>query len=234
MKSESEGTMLQFVKTSDPHQAAEALTTRLQEALAKRQRVLWLVSGGSNIPLSVQVMRALPPDTHQNLAIMLTDERFGSFNHTDSNMHQLAELGFEPGMTTVVPVLVPGKQTLDETCVRYNRAIRTAFRNADVIIAQLGMGADGHIGGILPDSLAADPSKKFVVGYDAGTFLRITLTPHALKQVTTAYLFAFGDTKRQALINLEQKALSLRQQPAQILHQVPEAYVYNDQVGETL
>jgi 6-phosphogluconolactonase/glucosamine-6-phosphate isomerase/deaminase len=224
--------MLQFVKTSGAGHAAGALTRRLQTELGKRQRVLWLVSGGSNIPLSIQVMRALPPETHKNLAIMLADERFGTFNHKDSNMHQLAELGFQPGTATVVPVLAPGEQTLDETCVRYNRAVRTAFRNADVIVGQFGMGADGHIGGILPDSPAADPTKKFVVGYDAGAFLRITLTPYAIKQVTAAYLFAFGDTKRKALIDLRQKAVSLRQQPAQILHQVDEAYVYNDQIGE--
>jgi 6-phosphogluconolactonase/glucosamine-6-phosphate isomerase/deaminase len=225
--------MLQFVKTSDTREAAEALAKRLQIELAKPQRVLWLVSGGSNISLSIQVMQELLPETHKNLAIMLADERFGVFNHKDSNMHQLAALGFQPGTATVVPALVPGEQTFDETCVRYNRAIRTAFRSADVIIGQFGMGADGHIGGILPGSPAADPTKKFVVGYDAGTFLRITLTPYAIRQVTTAYLFAFGDTKRKALIELRQKAVSLRQQPAQILHQVDEAYVYNDQIGES-
>lgn len=220
-----------FIKVTEPQSAAEALTQRLRQELSKDQRVLWLVPGGSNIPLSVQVMHALLPATQQRLAIMLTDERYGTLDHPDSNTRQLREAGFTPGEATVVPVLTPENLPLAETCARYEAAIRVAFDNADVVIGQFGMGADGHIAGVLPGSPAIN-SRNLVAGYDAGNFVRITLTPPAIKQISAAYLFAFGEAKREALINLQSKTLPLTQQPAQIIKSLPEAYVYNDQIGE--
>jgi hypothetical protein len=48
--------------------------------------------------------------------------------------------------------------------------------------------------------------------------------------VTVAYLLAYGEDKRPALENLKTE-LPPNQQPAQILKDIAEAYVYNDQVG---
>lgn len=222
---------MQFIKVSSPAQAAKALAEHLQQELTKGQRVLWLVSGGSNIPLSVQVMKALSADARANLAIMLTDERFGPESHPDSNMRQLLTAGLQPGSATVVPTLLPGKQSLEDTRSRYDAAIQTAFQHADVIVGQFGMGADGHIAGILPGSPAVN-STKMVEAYDGGDFIRITLTPHAIKHITAAYLFAFGEGKQKMLATLHSKDLPVSQQPAQILKQLSEAYVYNDQIGE--
>lgn len=221
--------MLRFYKTTKSSDAIGALTQRLKQELSGHKRVLWLVPGGSNIPLSVQVMRELAPETHANLAIMLTDERYGLLNHPDSNTLQLTEAGFDPGTATVIPVLTADNLSLEATCARYNQAISTAFDNADVIVGQFGMGADGHIAGMLPGSPAVN-SKDLVAGYDAGNFIRITLTAKALKHVDVAYVFAYGDAKHEALTKLKTKKLTLKEQPAQVLKQMPESYMYNDQV----
>jgi 6-phosphogluconolactonase/glucosamine-6-phosphate isomerase/deaminase len=193
------------------------------------KRVLWLVSGGSNIALSVTIMDHLPDDLTPKLAIALTDERFGPVGFSDSNFQQLLDAGFQPKQATFLPVLVPDLD-LEATRQRYEDAITTAFESADVIIAQFGIGTDGHIAGILPDTSSVS-NTNFVVAYQTEQYTRLSLTLEALKGVTAAYVFAFGSDKQTALEKLS-KDIPLDDEPSQILKQIPDSYVYNDQMGE--
>lgn len=173
-------------------------------------------------------------ETRCHIAIMLTDERYGIYDHPDSNARQLREAGFDASEATFIPVLTPENLSLEATCSRYNEALRTAFAYADVVIGQFGIGPDGHIAGILPHSSAVR-ARKLVAGYDAGNFIRITMTPPAFSHIGVAYAFAGGSTKHAALLSLQQKKLALSVQPAQILRRVAESYIYNDQVeGESI
>jgi len=205
------------------------LTKRLLDELSAGKRVLWLVCGGSNIPLSVAVMKTIPLELREKLTIMLTDERYGKYDHPDSNTRQLREAGFDASGATVKFVLTPENMPLEVTCRQYASALEEAFMLADLVIAQFGIGPDGHIAGMLPHSPAVT-SSELIVGYDAGNFVRITMTPVAFKSIQAAYAFVFGDSKREALQNLLAGQLTLDEEPAQILKQLPEAFVYNDQV----
>lgn len=232
--------MLTIHYEPDAAEAATHLTKRLTRELQPDQQddeagpaknVVWLVSGGSNIALSLQVIRALPQEHLDRLTIMLSDERYGKPGHADSNWQQLADTGFaataEAGGATFLAVLQPD-MTLDDTCEHYGKVVCNVFDQADVIIAQLGIGGDGHIAGILPRSAAVD-SQKQVAGYDSGTFQRITMTPPTLLRVTAAYVYAYGDTKHQALRKLESQDVSVGEQPAQILKQISESHLFTDQ-----
>jgi 6-phosphogluconolactonase/glucosamine-6-phosphate isomerase/deaminase len=222
---------LKFCKISDGQAAAKMLSARLTKELTAKKRVLWLVSGGSNIAIEVAVMQRLPANLQPYLAIMLTDERYGKFGHKNSNLQQLYDAGFAPGKATVVPVLMPEYLSLDDCVARYRAVVEAVLANADIIIAQFGIGADGHIAGLLPGS-AALKVPRLVDGFEAKDFMRVTLTPPALKRISVAFAFVYGRAKREALKNLRDKNLPLAEQPAQILKQIPEAYVYNDQIGE--
>jgi 6-phosphogluconolactonase/glucosamine-6-phosphate isomerase/deaminase len=223
--------MLKFYKIADAQAGADVLAKRLEHELSDGKHVLWLLSGGSNIAIEVAVMNRLPLGLQPNLTIML-DERYGPYGHKDSNMQQLQDAGFAPGKATVVPVLVPENESLEDTAERYQAAAETAFANADIIIAQLGIGPDGHISGILPGSPAVTAT-GLVAGYRTDQFERVTFTFDALKQATIAYAFAFGDSKLGQLEALRDKDVPLTEQPAQILKQISESYVYNNQIGES-
>lgn len=221
---------MQFIKTTDWDEGTAALTERLRTELGHHKRVLWLLCGGSNITASVQVMEKLDDEATKNLAIFLTDERFGEVGHADSNSKQLYDAGFKPKQAVFVPMLAPDL-SLQQTQERYAQAMKRAVDHADVIIAQFGIGSDGHIAGILPHSTAVT-ADGWLAGYEASPYTRITLTFEALRHISVAFAMAFGNEKRQALEQLRDENLTLDDEPSQILKELPEAYIFNDQIGE--
>ena len=219
---------MQFVRVQTLLDGVAPLVERLTRQLANGKNVTWLIPGGSNIPLSVAVMAQLDDGLTAGLTIMLSDERYGPVGHADSNTFQLAEAGFQSKQANLLPVLHDGL-SLEETSRRYAADFEDRIRSNDIIIGQFGMGADGHIAGILPQSPAVG-SADLATGYDAGNFVRVTLTPKALQQITVGYVFAFGEAKRDQLERLQSQAIELDLQPVQIIKQLPEAFVYNDQL----
>ena len=222
---------MEFIKTADSRRGVADLSARLTKELKAGKKVLWLIGGGSNIAASVEVMAALPEIETKHLTVFLTDERYGDVGHMHSNSHQLIEAGFQTKDAIFVSMLQPGF-TMEETQERYAQALERAVEHADIVIAQSGIGSDGHIAGILPHSEAVNAS-GWIIGYEAPNYMRMTMTFNALRNIDAAYYMAFGDDKATALTQLRDETLSLDDQPSQILKELPEAYVYNDQIGDT-
>ncbi|HET7320640.1 MAG TPA: 6-phosphogluconolactonase [Candidatus Saccharimonadales bacterium] len=223
---------MQFIKVADWQPCIAALAKRLTAELKGGNKVLWLVPGGSNVAAAVSTMESLDEALTEHLSILLTDERHGLPGHKDSNYRQLHEAGFNPKQAMFTSAIAEGLN-LHETVNRYEELVANAFASADVAIGQFGIGADGHIAGILPHS-PASTSSGLVAGYDAPPYTRVTLTFEALSQLSAAYAFVFGADKQPALHRLQTEELSMQEQPSQILRHLPEAYVYNDQLGEEL
>lgn len=220
---------MEFIKTADWQKGINDLTARLAKELKASKKVLWLIGGGSNIAASVAVMAQLPAEETHHLSVFMTDERYGDVGHVHSNSKQLIDANFQAKEAIFVPMLQPGF-SMNETQERYGQALQRAIEHSDVVIAQSGIGADGHIAGILPHSTAVS-ARGWVVGYEAPNYTRMTMTFDALRHIDAAYYMAFGDDKRDALTRLRDTDVGLEDQPAQILKELPEAYVYNDQIG---
>ncbi len=224
---------MKYILTSGWEDGIAELTQRLVRELSTGKNVLWLVSGGSNIKASVTVMSNIPANLSRQLSVMLADERYGDVGHANSNWAQLLQAGFKQKNAQLLPILQEGLD-FEATSKNYDKLAKWALADADYVIAQLGIGDDGHIAGILPDSLAASEDKKLAIGYHSETYDRLTLTFKALDSIDAIYAFAFGECKNQALTTLHLKELDLAVQPAQILKQVPQAFLYNDQLGDSL
>lgn len=221
---------MQAISNENPTEAVEELAAKLASSLIQG-RVLWLVCGGSNIPLSVAAMNILRArvgtEELENLTIALTDERYGPVGHADSNWQQLqnAEFNFE-GVQSI-PILIGAP--LDETVATYALRLEEAFDTHPMVVAQFGIGSDGHIAGILPHSPAATDARP-VCAYDAPPYTRITLTFRAFEYIMIGYAFVFGDAKYEAVQRLVNETLPLTHMPSQVLKQLPEAYLYSDQL----
>jgi 6-phosphogluconolactonase/glucosamine-6-phosphate isomerase/deaminase len=238
---------MRFIKDNSKV-GAQALAGKVVNFLKEGKKVLWLVPGGSNIPIAVEAMsmirqalddnEAHTNDKLLNLTVTLSDERYGHVGHKDSNWKQLEDAGFNFDGVNKMPVLIG--RSLEGTVSAYKKGIIKAMKEAvaseGLVIGQFGIGADGHIAGILPHSLAAtyleaDHTGKdspLVCAYRSEPFIRITLTPVALNKVSAAYAFAFGSSKREAVGRLREQDLSIDEQPAQILKHIKESFFYTD------
>jgi 6-phosphogluconolactonase/glucosamine-6-phosphate isomerase/deaminase len=220
--------MMDFILDT-PEAAAAALSDALLHALDKHSRVLWLVPGGSNIAVATAAMATIPDDATSRLHIMLSDERYGEVGHADSNFRQIEDSGFNARQAVLLPVLTAGAD-IEETTRAYAECFEREQAAAGALIALLGMGPDAHIAGILPGSPAAS-AESLTTHYRSDPFERITLTFPALKNIDIAFVGAYGKAKQTALASLQAGNKPLTEQPCQILHTLPEVYVYNDVIA---
>lgn len=205
-----------------------ALSNRLQQELSAGKRVLWFFSGGSSIPLAAQVMSGLAAELTAKLVVMPIDERYGPVGHEDSNVQQLLNTEFDARQGKLVPVLdgSPAK----EAAKHFAENLERYLSECDIAIGQLGMGPDGHISGILPHTSAVTANRLAYYYHGTDGRERITTTLPMLRRLDAIYLFAYGDNKRQQLLDLRDKALPINDQPAQMLKEMSDATVYNDQI----
>lgn len=215
---------MKFIKQKEG--LADILAKVVNDSLGKYNQVIWLVSGGSNISISVGAMQLIDDNLSSKLVIMQTDERYVDPNSPDCNWYQLAQTGFDTKQAKTFPILSSGL-SLAETATNYAKVVSEQFDQAEYIIGQFGIGANGHTAGIMPGSVAAK-SRDLVIGYEAEDFKRVTLGFEAIKQLKVAYTFAFGEDKFKALTDLADKDLSLEELPSGILKQIDGSVVYND------
>ena len=171
------------------------------------------------------------PESLGSLLILPMDERYGPAGHADSNYKQMQDAGFDPDTALWMDVL-ERNLPLPETVDYYGGLVEAAFASARTIVGVFGLGTDGHTAGVLPDSPAVTDVVTTVVGYDSPPFIRLTLAPSELIKTTTAYLLAYGETKKEPLERLKADKEDIQKLPAKLLYDVPETYVYNDQLDE--
>jgi 6-phosphogluconolactonase/glucosamine-6-phosphate isomerase/deaminase len=223
---------IKFEKTTDKREIARTIANRLISKLSAGKKVLWLVPGGSNIHIAVDVMQQIPEELSQNLTVGLTDERYGKIGHDDSNWKQLDDAGFDPKQAKTLMVL-DNSDSPEQNAANYEKKYREALAQNDVTIGFFGMGGDGHTSGIKPESVSAHEHSDdvLIVGYNFTDYDRITTSFAAIAKLDAAFLVAFGEDKRPAMENLK-KEIPLEQQPTQILKQVPETIVFSDILHE--
>lgn len=221
--------MINYIQCKDSDLGQHSLANKLCELLNDNKKVLWLICGGSNIATAVKVMdfvqNSVSVENIKNLKVMQTDERYGPIGHKDSNWQQMSDQGFN--LKNIEHVSILRNLSLDQTIREYGLEITKAFEGADIIVAQLGIGGDGHIGGILPKTSAVNDTNP-TTGYEASPFTRISISFPYFRKIDIAYVFAFGSSKQKAIEDLKNKELSLDDEPCQILKEMKEVYFYTD------
>lgn len=210
-----------------PQEAATDIAERLNKLLARKHSVLWLVSGGSNIAIQAMAMNMIPDNLSKNLTIIPVDERYGKYNHADSNSAAMRAAGFDPKHAEWIDIL-EDNVSLEDATQLLNNCIARKVAMDDYIFATLGMGEDGHTAGILPQSPALT-TDEFAISYKGKDYTRITVGADTLAaHVDEAILCAFGKNKQKALQLLKTTDESRQIIPAMILHQIHDCTVYHD------
>lgn len=220
---------MQLHKVTNDESVVTYLAGVLRQKLGEG-KVLWLVPGGSAIAVAVAVSQKLQDAELENLTVTLTDERFGSVGHSDSNWQQLQDAGFNLPGATAVPVLHGHDR--DQTTSEYAQHLQEFCQGAAYCVGLFGIGPDGHTAGIIPGSPAVTAT-EWAASFDNGDYQRITMTAPAIAALSEAVVYAMGEAKLPQLERLQQD-LPITDQPAQALKQVPKLTIFNDQTGDTV
>ncbi len=210
--------------------AVKRISQDIIALLRDDKRVLWLVSGGSAVLPQVEIMKYIISGAEgklEQLVVLPVDERYGPTGHDTSNSEQMRRAGFSPSKTVWHDVLA-NNVSFGGTIVFYGSMVQTAFDNADVVVATLGLGADAHTAGILPNSPAVEDNESPVVGYEWTDFRRMTVGLTQLRKINIAYVLAYGDNKEEALQRLQKNTEPLSALPAKVLYDIPDVTIYND------
>lgn len=220
---------MQMVNTTT--NLGDELAHKLTTALETHNRVTWLVPGGSNIAISSSAIAQIDADLTRKLVIMQTDERYVAKDSADCNWKQLQDAGFDAKYATVYP-MVTDDASRDEVVQRYMQVVVREFARCDYILGQFGAGADGHIAGIKPHSIAST-STELVAGYTAEDFSRVTLTFKALSQIDESVAYIYGTDKQPVLDKLASREVrSLVDFPVGIVQPIATSTVYNDYIDK--
>ncbi len=208
-----------IIKTTDKSSdAANFIAKLIIGQLELKKRVLWFVTGGSSIAVAIEASKIISKYIHNNLVIMLTDERYGPLNHQNSNWYQLITGGFDLPQAKFIPILIGDNR--DITNKKFNDAIDKELSLTEYKIGLFGIGSDGHTAGILPKSEAVN-EQQWSVAYNTEKFERITITPKTIVRLDEAVAFVQGQEKWKVIFDLEKNDLDIFSQPAQILKKIP-------------
>jgi 6-phosphogluconolactonase/glucosamine-6-phosphate isomerase/deaminase len=218
--------------TTDLKDPANFLAESILQQLKLGKKVFWFVTGGSSVAVCVKVAEILRESSNQNLlknlTVTLTDERYGTVGHSDSNWQQLLEKGFNLPEAQLLPVLIGEDRAV--TTEKFNAILNQEFttdKENKYTIGLFGIGKDGHTAGILPESSAVD-SPDLAFSYDTPTFSRITITPKTIVKLDAIMVWAQGAEKWKIVKDLLEKEIEINKQPAQILKKVPLLTIFTD------
>lgn len=213
---------MRYVHTQTPEPVIEYVVDTLSLHLRMGERVVWLLSGGSAIDLQVRIAQALQPLDTSRLYISLIDERYGSLDHKDENYAQLMNAGFPLAVHRVL-----AGESAETTAKRFGEQIEQALQTADFSLGMFGIGADGHVLGIKPDSPAITSTEPAVF-YEWDDYQRITITPPTIRRLDEAIIYAVGSEKTATLRALLYETVPVADQPAQILKDIKTSTLYTD------
>lgn len=208
--------------------AARAIARGLDRALSNNLKVLWLLSGGSNVAVEAAVFALLHHATAENLTVSLVDERFVPKDSPDSTWHALLSAGLNERKARLVPPVTDWNLSLADAAADWAKRLKAAMDEADVVVGQFGIGADGHTAGILPHTTGAHEHKTLAIGYKGDDFERLTTTPAVFRALDLAIAVAMGEPKKPVLERMVTDVAD-EEQPARLLLLAKELIVYTDQ-----
>ena len=215
--------------------AGEELSTTLEHYQDKP--TLLLLSGGSALSILDYVSNVV---LGPKLTITTLDERFS----TDLNINNFAQIKatefYERARghgASEIDTSISSDDSLQETGQRFEASLQDwREKHPDgIMIATMGVGADGHTAGIFPNQPSFDyESDNWVVAHEltsgANPYAkRITVTLLFLKtQVTHAIGYIISEEKRSVFDSLQNDSFSLKELPACILKEMASVVVITD------
>ncbi len=170
------------------------------------------------------------------LRVWFSDERFVAYEDVDRSDTSLIA-GFERCQSRIYfgRLGTPGESTLSESAQEYSRALDERIGTARFDAVILSMGEDGHIASLFPghkEQLNSTLSAIAVDNSPKPPALRVSIGVARLAKASAIYIFAVGESKREALESLlgqtkDDHTIGSEQSPISLLRECsPAAQIY--------
>lgn len=201
------------------------LSSLLNAHLIIGKKVFWLISGGSSIPIAVQVSKTISPAFYPQLWTMLVDEII-NIQESETNGERLLRAGFATGIP-FIKIYEKGL-ALEEMVLHFGAAIAEKIGWADVSVGQFGIGDGFHTGGIMPRSIAAETHNKLAIAYEHEEAKKITVTPGLVEKLDIVFINSLGETKRELVRHFLNSKENIYDEPTQALKLAKHCYLASD------
>jgi len=216
---------------------AVRLADTLAAALAETGKAVFAGSGGST-PSPIYARLAQAPLDWANVAVTLVDERYVPESSPESNAALLRRtLLIGPAAAARLVPLYSPSVTVDRAAALAAHALASEGRRLDVVL--LGMGEDGHICSMFPESptlktLLSPSLPPTVLGVPAGrdglapSLERLTINLPYLIQARRVVLAITGATKRDVFEREAAGDPAVQPIAAMLAHKVPLEVVWTE------
>ena len=213
---------IEKISVLNTDEIGEAIAQHINTAISNGKKVLWLISGGSSIPVAVAAAKALGSVDQDLLRIGLVDEKFTAEENL-SNGAQLTEAGFTIDFS---PIILPNVD-LDKCGSEYETYIKDSLGWADMSIGQFGIGNGYHTGGIVAGSPAIT-DEAYVTDYSMNDERHITLTTRVIEELDIAIINSTGEAKRSLVAHFIESDVPIEKEPTQALKRARRTILYSD------
>lgn len=219
-------------------EAGEHLNSILTEN--KKRQILLMLSGGSALSILDYVGQSA---LGENVTISVLDERFSQ----DPEINNFAQLQKSDFYTESLDAdcsffgtLPRAGETMESLAKRWEENLKNWRKEnpKGIIIATLGMGADGHTAGIFPYADNRAEFEKLFLGeawtaaYNAGNKHqyadRITATLTFFKMIDFGLAFVCGPEKKEKLDAVAAKSGRVNELPALAWHEIKDVKIFTD------
>ena len=185
-----------------------------KESAKKRcqgRRLSFVLTGGPS-PKKLYQKLASSNINWKNIDLFWGDERFVSKNSVNSNYRLVYDnllKKIKIDKENIYP-LITDKSKINKTVTEYRKSIRRYFKKRKISfdIFLLGMGNDGHVASIFPNS--KEIKKKFIVNYvNKKDFKRITLGMNIINNSKNIFLWLNTKKKTKIFERLRKKDKSI-------------------------
>lgn len=185
-------------KANDHLEASSCLSNLIINEINKSKKNSFTIglSGGSTPKITYSLLKSDIQDLSK-IIFWTVDERWVPRDDEYSNQKMLNSI-FADSTAKILEVEYSGLSA-ERDANKYASKLENNITNFDTVI--LGVGEDGHIASLFPDTVAVNDTENFYVSNEVNILSkwRVTATFKLLKEVDNVYLLVTGNNKKEIL-----------------------------------
>jgi len=197
-------------------QAAKQIQQKLQTILQTAPAIVMLTGGRAAAQLYTEWQKLSNFKKLTNTTFYFGDERCVPPDHPESNYGMAMQTLFKDGLPNNCKIyrMQAEKQNLEKSAKAYEMLLPNSI---DILL--LGVGEDGHIASLFPNSPQLQEQKRLCLSVRGlkPPYKRLTVTLPVIKSAKTTYILAQGRAKKQIVEQAKQNPIDINKLPVQMI-----------------